>query len=580
MKKYLPILHWLPHYKKAYLAGDISAGITVGIMLIPQGMAYAMIAGLPPVYGLYAAITPQIIYAIFGTSRQLAIGPVAMDSLIVAAGVSVIAEAGSQYYTAMAILLSFMMGTIQFAFGLFNLGFIVNFLSKPVISGFTSAAALIIGINQLQHIVGFDLQRSNNIFSIILEAIQKVEKLNYYALAIGITSIILIRALKFYNRRIPGALIVVILGTLLVYILRLDYNGIFIVKDIPQGLPKFSVPEFSFENINKLGSIAITLALIAFMEAISVAKAIESKHKGEYKLNNNQEMIGLGLGNVIGSFFQAYPTTGGFSRSAVNDQAGANTNLAALISASIIALTLLFLTPLFYYLPKAVLGAIIMVAVFGLVDIQYPKFLWKVKKEDLLMLLGSFIMTLSFGIVQGILAGVIISLAVLVYRTTKPHIAILGVLPGSTDYRNASRFKEIILRDDILVVRHDAQLYFANIDHFIDALNKAIDSKGDALKFIVLHCGSISSIDATALASLKLTFEEIQNKEITIALSGLIGPVRDFLNKSGFMDELGRHHFFMDVHSAVDCYDNCENMETQSNFVQATQSNIFKEREI
>jgi len=580
MKKYLPILHWLPHYKKAYLAGDISAGITVGIMLIPQGMAYAMIAGLPPVYGLYAAITPQIIYAIFGTSRQLAIGPVAMDSLIVAAGVSVIAEAGSQYYTAMAILLSFMMGTIQFAFGLFNLGFIVNFLSKPVISGFTSAAALIIGINQLQHIVGFDLQRSNNIFSIILEAIQKVEKLNYYALAIGITSIILIRALKFYNRRIPGALIVVILGTLLVYILRLDYNGIFIVKDIPQGLPKFSVPEFSFENINKLGSIAITLALIAFMEAISVAKAIESKHKGEYKLNNNQEMIGLGLGNVIGSFFQAYPTTGGFSRSAVNDQAGANTNLAALISASIIALTLLFLTPLFYYLPKAVLGAIIMVAVFGLVDIQYPKFLWKVKKEDLLMLLGSFIMTLSFGIVQGILAGVIISLAVLVYRTTKPHIAILGVLPGSTDYRNASRFKEIILRDDILVVRHDAQLYFANIDHFIDALNKAIDSKGDALKFIVLHCGSISSIDATALASLKLTFEEIQNKEITIALSGLIGPVRDFLNKSGFMDELGRHHFFMDVHSAVDCYDNCENLETQSNFVQATQSNIFKEREI
>ena len=313
MKKYLPILDWLPHYKKAYLAGDISAGITVGIMLIPQGMAYAMIAGLPPVYGLYAAITPQIIYAIFGTSRQLAIGPVAMDSLIVAAGVSVIAEAGSEYYTAMAILLSFMMGTIQFSFGLFNLGFIVNFLSKPVISGFTSAAALIIGINQLQHIVGFDLQRSNNIFSIILEAIQKVEKLNYYALAIGITSIILIRALKFYNRRIPGALIVVILGTLLVYILRLDYNGIFIVKDIPQGLPKFSVPEFSFENINKLGSIAITLALIAFMEAISVAKAIESKHKGEYKLNNNQEMIGLGLGNIIGSFFQAYPTTGGVS---------------------------------------------------------------------------------------------------------------------------------------------------------------------------------------------------------------------------------------------------------------------------
>lgn len=583
IKQYLPILEWLPKYKKENLSGDISAGITVGIMLVPQGMAYAMIAGLPPVYGLYAAMIPQVIYAIFGTSRQLAVGPVAMDSLLVAAGVSAIATVGSENYIALAILLSLMMGVIQLAFGVLKLGFLVNFLSKPVISGFTSAAALIIGLNQLKYIIGVDLERNNNIFKILWEAIQQASSINWITLAIGIGGIILIRNIKKLHKSIPGALIAVIIGVLIVQLFSLEAQGVGIVGEVPTGLPPLTMPNFDYETFDQLVPIAFTLALIAFMEAISVAKAIQAKHKDEYELDSNQEMIGLGMGNIVGSFFGCYPTTGGFSRSAVNDQAGAKTNLAAIISAVLIALTLLFLTPLFYYLPKAILGAIIMVAVFGLIDFKYPKYLWRVKKDDFLMFLVTFGITLAFGIKEGIGAGVLISIISMVRRASNPHIAVLGKLPNSIDYRNISRFDNLEIRPDILVVRQDAQLFFANIDNYIEKVKLHIESKGHDLKFVVLHCGSISHIDATALAHLRDLTEFMEKKNVNFAFSGLIGPVRDFLKRANFVEEVGKHRFFIDVNAAVDCYDNCDDLtdvSKHSDFGQATQSNIFEEREI
>ena len=347
MKKYLPILTWISTYKKAWLSNDIAAGLTIGVMLVPQGMAYAMIAGLPPVYGLYAAMVPQVIYAIFGTSRQLAVGPVAMDSLLVAAAVTMIAEVGTDQYIVLAILLAFMMGSVQLLLGLFRMGFLVNFLSKPVISGFTSAAALIIGLNQLKHLLGVDIARSNYIHTILYDAYQQWSSINIIALAIGIGGILVLKNVKRLHKAIPGALVVVILGILVVQFLALDQSGVKIVGLVPEGLPEFAVPNLGSAHFNKLIPAALTLALIAFMEAVSVAKAIQAKHKGEYEIDANQELIGLGMGNVVGSFFGSFPTTGGFSRSAVNDQAGAKTNLAAIISAALIALTLLFLTPLF-----------------------------------------------------------------------------------------------------------------------------------------------------------------------------------------------------------------------------------------
>lgn len=361
MKKFLPILDWLPNYKKEYFSGDLSAGLTVGVMLVPQGMAYAMIAGLPPVYGLYAAIIPQLVYAIFGTSRQLAVGAVAMDSLLVAAGITVMAEAGTENYIALAILLAFMMGTIQLAMGLFRMGFLVNFLSKPVINGFTSAAALIIGFNQLKHLIGVDLARNNNIFIIIYQAIEKFGSINWLSVLIGIIAIIILKNVKKIHKAIPGALVAVVLGVLIVKYLSLYTMGVKIVGEVPKGLPSFSFPILDTPYFNDLIPIAFTLALIAFMEAVSVAKAIQVNHTDEYKLDPNQELIGLGMGNIVGSFFSSFPTTGGFSRSAVNEQLGARTNLTSIISASLVALTLLFLTPLFYYLPNAILAAIIMV---------------------------------------------------------------------------------------------------------------------------------------------------------------------------------------------------------------------------
>lgn len=580
MKNYFPILNWLPNYKKEYLSGDLSAGLTVGVMLIPQGMAYAMLAGLPPVYGLYAALVPQVVYAIFGTSRQLAVGPVAMDSLLVAAGVSAFAVAGTENYIALAILLSLMMGIVQVAFGVLRLGFLVNFLSKPVISGFTSAAALIIGISQLKHLLGVDLVKNKYIFNTLYEAIERFQEINWLAVAIGVGGIVLIRLSKKVHIAIPGALVTVTVGILVVYLFGLDQLGVKIVGVIPQGVPVFAIPNLMDEHVMELIPIALTLALIAFMEAISVAKAIQTNHKDEYELNNNQEMIGLGMGNVVGSFFGCYPTTGGFSRSAVNDQAGANTNLAAIFSAVLIGLTLLFLTPLFYYLPNAVLAAIIMVAVFGLIDSKYALLLWKTNREDFFMLFTAFVVTLGFGIKEGIGAGVLISLVMMIYRTTRPHIAVLGKLPNTRDYRNIGRFTDIEVRKDVLILRHDAQLYFANTTNFVETVKQHWEAKGPDLKFVVIHCGSISHIDSTALQAVRELIHDLNKKGIEVAFSGLIGPVRDYLFKTGFINEMGENRFFLDVQSAIDCFDDCEGNVDKIDFKHALQTNVFKEREI
>ncbi len=578
VKEYFPILTWLPNYKKDYLKGDLSAGLTVGIMLIPQGMAYAMIAGLPPVYGLYASLLPQVVYAVFGTSRQLAVGPVAMDSLLVAAGVSTLAMVGSDQYIALAILLSLLMGGLQLLFGLARMGFLVNFLSQPVISGFTSAAALIIGLNQLQHLLGIDLQGGNMVFEIVIEAVQSFDQINWISVAIGLLGIVIIKISKKIHRNIPGALVAVFLSILMVRFFQLDQYQLKIVGEIPEGLPAFQLPAITSEYLTDLLPVALTIALIAFMEAISVAKAIQSKHKSAYTLNPNQEMIGLGMGNIVGSFFGAYPTTGGFSRSAVNDQTGARTNLAAVISAALIVLTLLFLTPLFYYLPKAILASVIMVAVFGLIDVKYPKRLWNVSKQDCLMLLVTFGITLVFGIKEGIGIGILASLVALIYRTSMPHIAVLARLSGTDEYRNVNRFSDVDTREDVLVIRQDGALYFANATYFSDTIKQHVETKGPSLKLLVLHFGSVSSIDITALQMLRELIQELNQRNVGVYFTEVVGPVRDFFHRTGFTTEVGRNHFFIDVQSAIDYLDGNARKHSKQMLERALQSNVFEEK--
>jgi len=554
LKSILPILDWLPNYKKDWLKGDISAGITVGVMLVPQGIAYAMIAGLPPIYGLYTALIPQIIYAIFGTSRQLSVGPVAMDSLIVASGVAALAEIGTQNFIEFAILLAFMMGALQVAFGVFRLGFLVNFLSKPVISGFTSAAALIIGINQFKHLFGIEIGRNNKIQFLLKDTFNNILESHILTTVIGVLSILILVYLNKKFKKIPAALVVVVLGLLAVNIFKLEQLGVEIVGNVPEGLPSFKVPSFSKDIIIELAPVALTLSFVGFLEAVSVAKAIETKHS-EYKVVPNQELIALGLSNVVGSFFQTYPATGGFSRTAVNDQAHAKTHFASLISAAIVGFTLLFLTPVFYYLPKAVLAAIIIVAVFGLLDFRVPKQLLDYAIRDLVILNITLLITAMVGITEGIIGGVILSLGMLIYKSTKPHIAILGQVPGTYFYRNRKRFKDVIINENILIVRFDAQLHFANTTYFKDKLQEFGKFKGDKLKFLIIDGESLNSLDSSAIFALNEIYSYFKDKHVQMAFTGLKGPVRDKMVKSGLMKKIGEEFFFMSIQEAVDFYE-------------------------
>ncbi|CAI8166282.1 MAG: putative sulfate transporter [Bacteroidota bacterium] len=551
MKRLFPILSWLPNYKKAFLTGDLSAGFTVGIMLIPQSMAYAMIAGLPPVYGLYAALMPQLIYALMGTSPQLNVGPVAMDSLLVAAGLGALSISGIDTYIAMAIVLALFVGCIQVVLGVLKMGFLVNFLSTPVISGFTSAAALIIGCSQLSHLLGIEVGRSSKIQHILAAVVNELNQLNIYALSVGVIAIILILIFRKISKRIPAALVVVVLGILAVIIFKLDAKGVEIVAEIPKGLPTFTLPELDLLMLKDLFPIALTLALIAFMEAMSVAKVMERKHKSP--LRPNQELIALGTANIVGAFFKSYPTTGSFTRSAIIDLSGAKTGLANLISAVIVVLTLLFLTPLFYYLPSAVLAAIILVAVFGLVEVKYPIQLFKTRKDEFVLLNVTFLLTLFVGITEGILFGTLLALLLMVYRTSKPHIAVLGRIKGTSYFRNINRFKEDIEpTGDVLILRFDAQLYFGNKDYFKSELLTAMAQQQTPPATIIIKSDSINYMDSSAVFMLENLIAELQQQGIALLFSELIGPTRDIIKKSKLIGLIGRENFFVNTNEAYE----------------------------
>lgn len=561
LRQFLPALDWLPKYRSTDLKGDLAAGLTVGVMLIPQGMAYAMIAGLPPIYGLYASTIPLIIYALLGTSRQLAVGPVAMVSLLTAAGIGAIADGGTEMYIGLAITLALFVGLIQFLLGAFRLGFLVNFLSHPVISGFTSAAALIIGLSQLKHLLGINLGRSHHIHEILLEAGERIGETNLTTLAIGIGGILIIKGMKRYFPAIPGQLLAVVFGILAVWGLGLTGQGVRIVGEVPSGLPSIGMPQFDMSTLQLLLPTALAISLVSFMESIAVAKAIQAKHKN-YKVVPNQELISLGLANIGGAFFQSYPVTGGFSRTAVNDQAGAKTGMASIISAGLIILTLLFLTSLFYYLPNAILASVIMVAVFGLIDWQEAVYLWRANRQDFWMLAVTFVATLALGIEQGIGVGVVLSLAMIIFRTTRPHFTEIGKIPGTYIYRNVNRFTQAERRPDLLVVRFDAQLYFANVNYFRDQLEQMIAAKGERLRAIIINADSINNVDSTAVHALEELVKEWRAQGWSVYFSGVKGPVRDALVRGHVVDAIGEKSFFLSVQEAVDYHDGLDGAET------------------
>ena len=521
----LPSISWLSNYRKENWKGDWPAGLTVGIMLIPQGMAYAMIAGLPVVYGLYAALVPQVVYGFLGTSRHLAVGPVAMDSLLVAAGLTGIAVAGSEDYIALALLLALIMGVLQLVMGTLRLGFLVNFLSKPVISGFTSAAALIIGLNQLPHLLGVSSSQSNQLHHLMEGIRDSLGDTHLATLTVGVLSIGALGAMKRWAPKLPGALVVVVVSIFTSWIVGFDSLGIRVVGHIPSGLPSWSLPNPRWEELQELFPIAMTLALVAFMEAISVAKAIEEHH--DYRVDANQELRALGMANILGSMFQSYPTTGGFSRTAVTEQAGGQTPATAWIAASVVGLTLFALTPLFYHLPNAVLAAIVMVAVAGLVDWKLPRHLLKHDKVEAGFLAFTFLTTAFVSLPIGIGLGVLLAVAWSVRQMMQPHVAELGELEGV--FRNVKRFPNAQVDADVLIVRYDGPINFANQSNFREFMTRMVKKKGQDLRLIVLQADTVAYVDASAKAMLKNLIEEWQPHSIELCMAGTIGPVRDAL---------------------------------------------------
>ncbi|NBC26149.1 MAG: sulfate permease [Bacteroidetes bacterium] len=550
--KFIPILATLRDYRKEEFRGDLTAGATVAIMLVPQGMAYAVLAGMPPVYGLYASIVPLFLYAVFGTSRQLAVGPVAMVSLLVVAGVGEIAEIGSDRFIQLAIMTALGVGLFQFLMGVFRMGFLVNFLSHPVLSGFTSAAAIIIGASQLSNLLGLDLARSKQVHDILIGAIQNAGTIDPATACIGIGSVLVILFLKRWNRAIPSALIVVVAGTAVTALFGLNGSGVSIVGDVPQGLPAFQLPGLEWADFRTLFPIILVISLVSYMESIAVAKAIANKRG--YKVDANQELIALGGANIGGALFQSFPTTGGFSRTAVNNQSGANTTIASVITALLIGATVLFLTPLFYYLPNAVLAAIIMVAVAGLFDANEMVHLWNTDRKDLAMLAVTFFATLLLGIEEGIAIGVLLSLGMVIYSSTRPHNAELGQLGDTGNYRNISRYREARTDPEVLIFRFDSSLYFANVEHFRESLDEKIAKRGDSLKLVILDASAIHQVDSTGIHAVKELLKSLRTKNVDLYIAGAIGPVRDRLKTSGIQEALGTGNFFFDVEDAVAYY--------------------------
>ncbi len=546
----VPLARALRGYDRDAFRGDALAGVTTAIMLIPQGMAYAMLAGLDPIIGLYASTVPLLIYALLGSSRQLAVGPVAMVSLMVAAGVGPLAGGDPLRYAALAALLALIVGVMQLGMGLARAGFLVRFLSHPVIAGFTSAAALIIGLSQLKHVLGAPIPRSSHVHEIVIEAVRHASEIHPLTLAVAAVSTVTLVVLKRFAPRFPRFLLVVVGGAAAVWGFGLEARGVAIVGDVPSGLPMPSLPAFELSVIGELAPVAIAIALVAFMESISVAKAFAKQ--GRYEVDADQELVALGAANIGGAFFHAYPVTGGFSRTAVNAAAGARTGMASLITAGLVVLTLLVLTPLFHFLPKAVLASIIMTAVFGLIDVQEARHLFKVSRPDLALMGLTFVATLVLGIEPGIGVGVGASLLAFVWRTSKPHIAILGRLPGTTVYRNVRRHPDATTTAGVLAVRVDAPLFFANTAFLKSALTEAEAQVSGPLRAVVLDAKAIGSIDASGEGALQEIIDAWLARDVAVWLAGLRGPVQDVLESSGLIDRIGRDHLVHRVHEAVD----------------------------
>lgn len=545
----LPILGWARQYRAQTLANDSLAAVIVTIMLIPQSLAYALLAGLPPVVGLYASILPLIAYALFGTSRTLAVGPVAVVSLMTAAAVGQVAEQGTAGYLAAAIMLALLSGGILVLMGLFRLGFLANFLSHPVISGFITASGIIIAASQLKHILGVPAE-GDNLLEVASSLLAHLGQINGPTVIIGVTATAflfwvreglapLLERAGLPNRAAAmtakaGPVLAVAVTIAFTAALRLDEQGVAIVGDVPGSLPPLAVPAFDLGLVQELIGPALLISIIGFVESISIAQTLAAKRR--QRIDPDQELIALGAANLASGFSSGYPVTGGFARSAVNFDAGAETPAAGAFTAVGIALAALFLTPLLTFLPKATLAATIIVAVLSLVNISTVRETFRYSKADAAAMIATILVTLGAGVEAGVVTGVVLSILLFLYATSRPHMAIVGLVPGTEHFRNIDRH-EVRCGQRVLTLRVDESLYFANARGLEDTIYDLVAANPN-IEHFVLMCPAVNAIDASALESLEAINARLRDADVTFHLSEVKGPVMDRLERSHFLKNL------------------------------------------
>ncbi|WOG96229.1 hypothetical protein DCAR_0415563 [Daucus carota subsp. sativus] len=564
IEMFVPCYRWMRIYNwSEYLQADLMAGVTVGVMLVPQSMSYAKLAGLHPIYGLYSGFVPIFVYAIFGSSRQLAIGPVALVSLLVSNVLGSIVDPSDDMYTELAILLALMVGIMECIMGLLRLGWLIRFISHSVISGFTTSSAIVIALSQAKYFLGYDVDGSSKIIPVVTSIINGFDKFLWQPFIMGSFILAILLIMKHLGKtrknmrflRAAGPLTAVVVGTTFAKIFH--PSSISLVGNIPQGLPEFSIPK-GLGHAKSLIPTAMLITGVAILESVGIAKALAAKNG--YELDSNQELFGLGVANILGSMFSAYPTTGSFSRSAVNHESGAKTGLSGILMGIIMCCALLFMTPIFEYIPQCALAAIVISAVVGLVDYDEAIFLWRVDKKDFLLWTITSLTTLFLGIEIGVLVGVGFSLAFVIHESANPHIAVLGRLPGTTVYRNIRQYPEAYRYSGIVVVRIDAPIYFANISYIKDRLREyelEIDEptrRGPELErvyFVILEMAPVTYIDSSAIQALKDLYIEYKSRNIQLAISNPNRDVLLSLTRSSVVDLIGKEWYFVRVHDAV-----------------------------
>lgn len=561
ISNYLPFLQWGRSYNKITLGSDLMAAVIVTIMLIPQSLAYAMLAGLPPVTGLYASIGPLLAYTLLGSSRTLSVGPVAVVSLMTAAAVSQIVTPGSAEYAVAALLLAWMSGLFLIILGLLRLGFLANLLSHPVITGFITASGILIALSQLKHVLGIDAH-GHSLITLVASLWKNIDAINLPTLVIGICVIVfLLYARRFLAAHLAsiglsgkyiGALVkvapalTVIVSTIIVAVLELDQQGVKVVGSIPAGFPRLTMPSSDLELWYKLIPAAVLISIIGYVESISVGQTLAAKRRE--RIDPDQELIGLGSANIASAFSGGFPVTGGFSRSVVNYDSGAQTPMAGTFTAVAIGLSTLYLTPFFQFLPIVTLAATIIVAVLSLVDFEAIQRCWRYSKSDFASMLLTITVTLVSGVEAGVVTGVLASLVLHLWRTSRPHIAVIGRVAGTEHFRNIHRHV-VETNEKILSLRVDESLYFANARYLENTVYQLL-AENERIEHVVLMCSAVNEIDGSALESLDAIREHLNDVGVALHLSEVKGPVCDRLKRSNFIGNL-TGDIFLSHHAAI-----------------------------